>query len=65
MIMEGKTVMWDCPYCSRSVPLAACIARIYDNTSDEFDGEIFRFFHLVCPYCGEEDHLSYHMEEEE
>lgn len=54
-----KTVMWDCPYCSESVPLSACIARIYED--DEcFDGEteLYRFTHVVCPYCGNEDYLS-------
>ena len=54
--------MWDCPYCSRSVPLAVCITRIYD---DEFDGDIFRNFHLVCPYCEGEDCLSYPVEVDE
>lgn len=51
-----KTVMWDCPYCSMSVPLAACIARIYDD--DERFDETLRFFHLICPYCGNEDYMS-------
>lgn len=57
-----KTVMWDCPYCNRSVPLAVCITRIYDN---EFDGGVFRFIHLVCPYCEGENHLSHPVEVEE
>jgi hypothetical protein len=42
-----------------SVPLAACIARIYED--DEcFVGETerYRFTHVVCPYCGNEDYLS-------
>lgn len=57
-----RTVMWDCPYCNRSVPLAVCITRIYD---DEFDGDMFRNFHLVCPYCEGEDRLSYPVEVDE
>lgn len=59
-----RTVMWDCPYCSMSVPLATCIVRIYDD-DDKYDGETFRFIHLVCPYCGNEDYLSQSMEVDE
>lgn len=61
-----KMVMWDCPYCGKETPLASCVVRIYDGTGDiGRDVEGFRFFHLVCPYCGEEDYLSYLTEVKE